>query len=277
MELSLERLLEANLVARVGDTEWRLTPVGRVAAGYGLSWVSAKSVADGIRALHVAGDDFDGVALIILALLTEEIGECRCPNGATQVPSSPSGRLAGRNALWLLLTADDGDGAAGDRVHKLEAIGQWLAGTSLRRVEEYFARGANDDVVAGLFLVLLHRLGALLPAVGAIVRIICPELTPDPREVVRRLRLQLSIGGGRDAAGLHRLRLGLSRGQCLKLVELGIRDAAGLRAAFTNRQQELAALLSTPDIQRFQHLLSDPRHQARMEAPEPQLILEGFD
>jgi helicase len=274
IERALEQLMTAGLVARAGDTEWTLTSTGRVAAGYGLSWRSALSVATGVRLLHERSEQLDAIALVTLALLTEELQGVRCPSGGSSVPESPQGAFLTRPALWSIVVSDRAN--SGDLLHKLAAINMWLVGKRLRDVEQFFARGARDEAVAGMFFSLLHRLAAILPAIAAIAKLISGGAEPDPREVARRLTLQLNIGGGKDAAVLHRLRLGLTRGQCLKLVEMGIRDLESLRSAFVTRRDELGALLSTPRLQQVEALLADRRHQMRMTAPEVQLTLEGF-
>jgi helicase len=279
MEASLGRLEAASLVSRVSDTEWTLTPIGRVAAGFGLSWRSATSVAEGVVVLSRGGERLDFLGLAILALSTLEIQEARCPRRqtASQPRTAPPVFLAQRPLLWGVLKSDADDITIEDSVRKLMAINKWIKGDSLRDVEDYFASGANDDVAAGMFFNLLHRLTALLPAVAAIARLCVPESEDLSHDQVRRLSLRLSIGGGMDAAALHRLRLGLTRGQCLKLVAMGIRDLDSLREAVNSRTEELAALLSTPRLQTVKSLLSDRRHQARMAAPEPELTLEGFE
>ncbi len=277
IESSLTRLADVGLVAQVGDTGWALTPLGRTAAGFGLTWKSADRIAKGVQALRHEAATLDTLALIVLALETTEIEDCRCPRGPSQIPSAPSPRLAGRPALWALLTDSSSGADVGDRFHKLRVIDSWLSGKGLHDVEGQFARGGNDDIVAGLFYVLLGRLGSILPAVAAVARLGMPVTGEDPRELARRVRLQLSIGGGKDVAALHRLRLGLSRGQCLKLVEIGIRNLADLQRALLDREDELAAFLSTPALQRIQAALADSRYRTRLAAQESQLALDGFD
>jgi helicase len=279
MEESLGRLEKARLVERASDTEWKLTAVGRIAAGYGLSWHSATSIVDGAGVLRKGKEKLDSLALVILTLSTEEIQNLRCPRNQTGSPATlaPSGVLVKRPLLWEILARETGDVAIDDKRHKLGAIDMWLTGASLRDVEGFFARGANDEAVAGMFLHLLHRVTALLPAVAAIARLCVPGRDDGLREMVRRLTLQLSIGGGKHAAALHRLRLGLTRGECLKLVGMEVCNLDELREAVATRKAELAELLSTPRLQRLEALLSDRRHQARMAAPEPELLLEGFE
>jgi hypothetical protein len=280
MEESLDRLVVAGLVSKVGDTDWTLTSVGRVAAGYGLGWRSAAAVSDGVRRLREADERVDALALIVLTLVTEEIHDCRCPRGETAVPSTAPEGLVGRPVLWNILAGESDDSefaAAGNRLHKLEAISKWFSGVALRDVEAFYARTASDAAVAGMLFNLLHRVGALLPAVAAIAWLARPESERELRQHAQRLRGQLHIGGGKFAAALHRLRLGLTRGQCLALVRGGIHDLEALRAAVANRPDELAAVLSTPGLQRMVSLMTNRRHQARMSATQPQLALEGFE
>lgn len=279
MEASLDRLAAADLVIRSTDTEWRLTPIGRVAAGYGLSWLSAVAVADGVRSLKQAAEPVDVLSVLALALSTVEIKDIWCPNNPLSVVTMPGApkNFRTRPTSWAVVVGGDGPAIVSDQLHKLQAISMWLSGKVLRDVEIFFARGRTEDAAAGQFFHLVHRIGALLPAIAAIVKLASLLPEDELRELIRRLTLQLSIGGGKDAASLHRLRLGLTRGQCLKLVEMGIRDLAGLRGSLHSRQDELEALLSTPVIQRLMATISDRRYQARMAAPEPQLALEGFD
>lgn len=277
MESSLEQLLDVGLVARVGDTGWKLTPVGHIAAGYGLSWRSGATVSTAARYLREARERVDGLALIVLALVTDEARDCWCPRGHTAVPDHPGGGFAERPVLWGILTAEADGHPVGDRLHKLEAINKWVTGVGLREVESFYARGDDDIAAAGQLLHLMQRVGAHLPAIAAIASLDDLDLEQALRQDVRRLRAQLHIGGGRHAAALHRLRLGLTRGQCLALARLGIHDLSGLRDAVANRREELAPVLSTPGLQRVTALMCDRRHYARISVAEPQLALEGFN
>lgn len=276
IEIALEKLGEVLLVERPAPTEWKLSAVGRIAAGYGLSWISATRVRGAVSEMVTSQEEVDTLALAVLALSTDELERCRCPFGATQVPQKAPARFASRPVLWSVLTSDDSHNDLGNRLHKLDTISKWLNGHSLSDVENHFARDANDRAVAGLFFTILHRLEAVLPAVAAIAAVIAADQASAIREAAARLRLQLSIGAGKEAALLHRLRLGLSRGQCLALVRMHIRDIGDLKTAVRDRRTELEQLLSTPGLERLEVLLADKRREARVSASEPTLAFEGF-
>jgi helicase len=280
IESALARLETADLVQRVGDTEWSLTAVGRIAAGYGLRWTSAASISAAVERLRLASEPIDVLSLVVLTILTAEIEEIRLPTGVTNVPVSIPYPFERRQTLWDVLTDDGNSGNSslvGDRLHRLEAISKWLSGTKLHEVETFFARTDKNDVVAAVFTTTVHRVSAVLPAVGAIVCHHDSSIAANVRYEVQRTRSQLDIGGGKHVATLHRLRLGLTRGQCLQLVEMGITNRDELSASLVARASELEPLLSTPGLQRLSSKLGDRRHQARVGESEAQLILAGFD
>lgn len=277
IEGALGVLRGLGLAEEVEPTKWSLTKLGRIAAGFGLGSASVHAVAEAARALGPLSAREDSMGLVVLALLTHEVVKSKCPGDVASIAPDIVSTLAQYPTIDRVVRSTEGFESAENRAHKLRSLMMWIQGHPLRDVESVYAAGARDDFAAGKFFEVLYGVVRVLPAVGAIAALAQPERAETIKSTARKLRVQLTVGGRPQVAELHRLRLALSRGTCIKLVDLGIVDLASLERALSEEDPGVIGLLSTVEAQRIASVLGDRRRRTRITAPERQLLLTGFD
>lgn len=276
-EVALEGLRGLGLAEQVEPTKWSLSKLGRVAAGFGLGAASVHAVAEAAQALGPLSAREDSMGLMALALLTHEVVRSKCPSDIGSIAPDTARTLAQYPSIDKVVRNTAGSETAENRAHKLSALMMWTQGHTLRDVEKVYAAGSRDEFAAGKFFEVLYGVIRVLPAVGAIAALEQPERAETIRSSARKLRVQLTVGGRPQVAELHRLRLALSRGTCIKLVDLGVVDLSSLERALAEENPEVIGLLSTVEAHRISSMLGDRRRRTRITAPEPQLLLTGFD
>ncbi len=116
----------------------------------------------------------------------------------------------------------------------------------------------------------------ILSAVAAVAAAVVPDESESLRSLVPSLRARLEIGGSAAASNIHRLRLALTRGQCLALVELGITDETTLTAALASRRSEVEAALSTPVVNDIEQRLASVAERSRRRTATSADVLDLF-
>ena len=225
LEESLAQLTIDGFTIADSPGKWKLTPRGRIVAGFGMETQSARRLLHAIARIRHAGEPIDVLALALLAQLTVEMDRVNMPKGATSpdVAEGQRGPLRSRPVLWAALVDPEGVGGdvakcIGDRVHRLKAIVPWLRGTKLADIERGYARERPDEPVAGRFRGMVDRTLDVLPAVAAMLLVELPDRSAEIKAAYGLARHQLAVGGSAAAAQLHSLRLNLTRHQCLQLV-----------------------------------------------------------
>src|SRR2546430_3776718 len=122
--------------------------------------------------------------------------------------------------------AQQADDVVADRLHRFAGIVAWLRGIPLREVETAYARGSPDEPMLSRLRGAVDRSADMIFPVLAVLRVAIPDQVTRLQDIGSTLRARLEIGGDAVASQIHRLRLGLSRHECLALVMLGIDSEA---------------------------------------------------
>jgi ATP-dependent DNA helicase len=277
-------LMADGLIEEVGPRVMRITSLGQVASALILQVESVRRVRRAVRAITDAGEPLDDLALIVLTQLTVELesetifvpGDALAPSA--MVATAPKARFAGRGATFAALTdarslGTDPVQAVGRRFRRLAGVIDWLQGKDLGEVEARYFGGDSRPTLSYLRAAATRAEDVLLGVI-AIVVAERPELADALRSQGPRLRSRLEVGGGVEAGRLYRLRLNLTRRQCLKLVRMGIRTEAELRIAVVERRSDLEQLLSSPGLHALLSKLEmATRRPRQLEAPD-QLLLD---
>lgn len=282
LEELVDDLTAGGLITEVRPRVMRLTSLGQVAAALILHVESVRRIRRAVRAISDAGERLDDVALIVLAQLTVELEGIFVPGAgappAVELVTAPGALFEGREVTYLALTdtsaiASDADRVVGERYRRFAGVRDWLQGRDLGDVEARYAGGGDRPALSYLRAAATRTEDVLLGVV-TIAATERPDLAETLRSLGPRLRARLEVGGSAEAGRLNRLRLNLSRRQCLDLVRMGIRTEEELRLAIAERPADLERALSSPGFHALRAQMErTTRRPRRVDAPD-QLLLD---
>lgn len=284
-DASLQALRRDGFVEDATSPNVRLTPLGRVCATFGLHVRSVRRLKKALETIASNGNPIDEPCIVALAQVTVELDDLPMPKlrppFMTSMAEGKRGPLNDRNATYdaLVDRFDLEEGQADERIaarlHRFVGLFYWMKGESPRRVEEIYSTGAEQPALRRL-RDAADRTADMVPAIAAVVMALFPDRAGAVRTIINGLRARLEIGGSEAASRLHRLRLGLTRPQCLALVKAGIANEGELREAVRNRRLELEALFTTPGLADLERLLTSAPLTRRRVADENQEVLDLF-
>jgi replicative superfamily II helicase len=264
---ALTSLVSGGFVARAADGGIEATALGRICGREGISVASARRVLRSVKILFEAGDPLDETSLIALTQLTTELDETFIPfdgNDAEGWPALVPRRITGRDPLLGALGAEPA--LAGRRLKRFYTMVRWVQGVPMTQIEQEFSGfrepRRSGEPVAGSIRGIASRTGHMLRPVGALIATAYPDRHDEIRSRVVGLQPRLEFGIGRDAAGLARYRLGITRGQINRLRELNRATFDSLYEALRARDPEVLAVFGSTQAAALQQSMDLVRVRA---------------
>jgi helicase len=227
---------------------FRLTDAGRVLSRSSLSTNSSIAVIAAARAIATAREPFDATALLALAQFAVELND-------VWIPASPGSAarweqitrakfLATRAVTARLLHNDDDVVATALRFKRLYCVARWVSGAHIGEIEKE-ANGlvyGDPQIGAGAVRQIASRVATVVGPLAKVLGLALPTHATRLRDAAISIYTRLEAGVSAEAAGLARLRLGLRRGEMLRLVELGQNNFAKLHEALKRSDAETVSL-----------------------------------
>lgn len=277
-EEALEQLLELGLLRNAKGSDYEITALGSTVALYGVCVETAQRVSVCVGAMVAAEEDIGREELIALSQLALEV-EKYIP--VQETAETWRNRLRGWAETRPVLV-DELDKRWGDddderrcRFKRCALLRCWLGGLPASDVETAYS---EDREVPGLGSVreIAQRTSDILPAIAGLVA----SRLPDQREalelITSDLRTSLEFGISEAATGLQRLRIGLTRKQCLDLASAGISNGPELSRAITQDRATVEALFTEIEVARIEEALGNRSLKRRREITTEDPILELF-
>jgi helicase len=275
-------LVDQGFLSTVAGPTVELTEYGRICATGGLSVESARRVRAALIAIQRSPDPVDGLTLLALSQITSELDVITVPPYSNELldswPQNRRGPLNGRESTYSQIlsaaSAEGSEGIVGKRLHRVGGLIAWLKGLPLRDLETTYSP-ADRGPALRMLREAAERTVDILPAITRLVIAVVPESRQELLAALQDLRARLEVGGNSAAGRLVRLRVGLSRRNCLDLAGLGIDGEEGFKAALRERRNEVEAVLTTSRTHEVEAALSRPGAAKRRRVQDTaQLLLD---
>lgn len=264
---ALTSLVSGGFVARAEDGAVEATALGRICGREGISVGSARRVLSSAKTLVEAGDPLDELSFIALTQLTTELDEIYIPfdgNDAEGWQALVPRRITGRDPLLGILGAEPA--LTGPRLKRFYTMVRWVQGARMTEIEQEFSGfrepRRREEPVAGSIRMIASRTGHMLRPVGALIATAYSDRHDAIRSRVVGLQPRLEFGIGREAAGLARYRLGITRGQINRLRELDRATFESLYEGLRARDPEVLAVFGSSQAAALQQSMDLVRTRA---------------
>lgn len=244
---SLEHLQVSGYIVAGDKSDFRLTDAGRVLSRSSLSINSSTAVIAAARAIATAREPLDTTALLALAQFAGELNDVWIPASPGSVAKweqiTRSKFLANRAVTASLLRNGDVVATA-LRFKRLYCVARWVTGAPIREIEKE-ANGlvyGDPQTGAGAVRQIASRVATVVGPLAKVVGLALPMHATTLRDAAISIYTRLEAGVSAEAATLARLRLGLRRGEMLRLVKLGQNDFAKLHEALMRSDAEIVSL-----------------------------------
>jgi len=203
-----------------------LTAAGRVLGRSSVSAGSSTAVIDAARRIVAAGETLDTTALLALAQLARELDDVWVPASAEgAVPWEKTVRtkfLTKRTTTGDVLLHDFAETTA-RRFRRMYCAARWALGAPIKQIESEVNGLVADekDIGAGSVRQLASRIASIVAPLAKVLGLALPEHATAFRQAAVAIQARLEVGVAAEAAPLARMRLGIRRGEFIRLLELG--------------------------------------------------------
>jgi len=263
---ALDELRQVGYVEVLADKTIGLTPAGRVLGRSSVSVSSSQSVIAAARAIRAADEPLDQLALVALAQLTVEAGEvyvgANADSASVWIRVTTEKFLAKRPATARVLLTDD-PGSCADQFKRMYCACRWAYGVPIKSIEtEIAAIGGGPESAAGMVRSVASRTASMISPLAKILGINLPDQATSLRQHAVAVFARLEVGAVAAAAALARLRLGLRRGELIRLVSLDRATFEHLRSALRAREPNAIAVFGDKRAGRLLARMDAIAHEA---------------